>query len=386
MRKRSIPNATYNHSIPAPHKNYHNGTAGNTLTPWFSNGHNLPQPCIVEIPHTAKEGDIINVSWYMNNMQRIFAVRVPPEKLFIETAHGSFLKKRRRFARIVFNPECINVAPSSSKTTKSKSQPRSPRAKFNNSISSHSKLSPDILSSENDENGEEKKTRRQLAVEENKKRSKNPPPIGDRHQVSSRAYPDPTDWSKRKTPQHNYDMIWNPKKAHEAQQGGQNIIDFIENLPTNKKEIFMESLHNSDYNISKAWIRFLDKISELNRKGKMHGDPLSDQNIAIFNDALWDYQKNFTKVAFSVNSDPNACAKHSVSSMLIHYYKNFKKSRRYEDFKKFQKDNVCKVCRDGGDLICCQQCDASFHLGCLDPPLESIPSGEWYCPGCERDG
>ncbi|GBP60091.1 PHD finger protein 12 [Eumeta japonica] len=44
----------------------------------------------------------------------------------------------------------------------------------------------------------------------------------------------------------------------------------------------------------------------------------------------------------------------------------------------------CDACGEGGDLICCDRCPASFHLGCYDPPLEErdIPTGQWLCREC----
>ncbi|XP_046474541.1 PHD finger protein 12 isoform X3 [Neodiprion pinetum] len=44
----------------------------------------------------------------------------------------------------------------------------------------------------------------------------------------------------------------------------------------------------------------------------------------------------------------------------------------------------CDACRDGGELICCDKCPASFHLQCHDPPLDArdIPNGEWMCHAC----
>lgn len=36
-------------------------------------------------------------------------------------------------------------------------------------------------------------------------------------------------------------------------------------------------------------------------------------------------------------------------------------------------------------VVCLYQCDAPYHLGCLDPPLSAVPDGEWFCPGCEQD-
>ena len=42
----------------------------------------------------------------------------------------------------------------------------------------------------------------------------------------------------------------------------------------------------------------------------------------------------------------------------------------------------CRFCDDGGDIICCDRCPASYHLGCLSPPLAAAPEGEWLCPSC----
>ncbi|XP_066539732.1 chromodomain-helicase-DNA-binding protein 4 isoform X2 [Hoplias malabaricus] len=42
----------------------------------------------------------------------------------------------------------------------------------------------------------------------------------------------------------------------------------------------------------------------------------------------------------------------------------------------------CRVCKDGGELLCCDTCPSSYHMHCLNPPLPDIPNGEWICPRC----
>lgn len=47
----------------------------------------------------------------------------------------------------------------------------------------------------------------------------------------------------------------------------------------------------------------------------------------------------------------------------------------------------CVVCGEGGRLLCCDGCPASYHAKCFDPPLsaQQLPKGAWYCPDCEDD-
>lgn len=42
----------------------------------------------------------------------------------------------------------------------------------------------------------------------------------------------------------------------------------------------------------------------------------------------------------------------------------------------------CRVCKDGGELLCCDACPLAYHTYCLNPPLKDVPDGEWRCPRC----
>jgi hypothetical protein len=47
--------------------------------------------------------------------------------------------------------------------------------------------------------------------------------------------------------------------------------------------------------------------------------------------------------------------------------------------------SACVVCQRAGDepaLLLCDNCDACTHLYCLDPPLNAVPRGAWFCAGC----
>ncbi|RWS31027.1 chromodomain-helicase-DNA-binding protein Mi-2-like isoform X5 [Leptotrombidium deliense] len=45
----------------------------------------------------------------------------------------------------------------------------------------------------------------------------------------------------------------------------------------------------------------------------------------------------------------------------------------------------CRVCRDGGELLCCDLCPSAYHTYCLNPPLRVVPDGEWVCPRCSAE-
>ena len=45
-------------------------------------------------------------------------------------------------------------------------------------------------------------------------------------------------------------------------------------------------------------------------------------------------------------------------------------------------NEYCSYCDEGGSLINCDRCPASFHLLCHEPPLDDIPKGDFLCNAC----
>lgn len=43
-------------------------------------------------------------------------------------------------------------------------------------------------------------------------------------------------------------------------------------------------------------------------------------------------------------------------------------------------EDFCRLCRDGGDLLCCDACPAAYHPTCLG--LAEPPPGDWFCAAC----
>lgn len=350
----------------------------------------MNQKCIIEIPPSAKEGDIINFSWPINNEYRIFAIKVPARNLFDESNKDS--QGERRLAQIVFSPECIQDRELISSVATGSEE----RLRHHEPPVLHSPKRKRLLLDEGNEynsmpmspRSPMHKARSHVSIEQNRQHLRDFIPVGSLHQVPSSAFPDPRNWNGLRSC--CYDMIWDPAKATEAEKNGQKIYDFIAKLPTNKKEIFMECLHNCKYNVNDSWNVFLDKIGELNDDGKIHGEPFTSEDTKQFNRAIVASVKDFGKICNSMNSNAACSPNMSLCSILVHYYSTYKPSKKYKTLKQLCKNqssssDYCKVCDDGGKLICCDHCDASYHFDCLKPPLLKPPKGKWACPQCSGE-
>ncbi|KAK9068449.1 hypothetical protein SSX86_012563 [Deinandra increscens subsp. villosa] len=70
------------------------------------------------------------------------------------------------------------------------------------------------------------------------------------------------------------------------------------------------------------------------------------------------------------------------NGMSLHEYAvSLKKTENRRCPLKFN-DDLCRVCRDGGDLLLCDGCPRSFHQECVGE--SSIPHGKWYCNYCRH--
>jgi PHD and RING finger domain-containing protein 1 len=43
---------------------------------------------------------------------------------------------------------------------------------------------------------------------------------------------------------------------------------------------------------------------------------------------------------------------------------------------------VCGECDREDRMLLCDGCDLGYHLECLDPPMDTVPLEEWFCPEC----
>lgn len=63
-----------------------------------------------------------------------------------------------------------------------------------------------------------------------------------------------------------------------------------------------------------------------------------------------------------------------------------KHNRSESGFDEGQNEDYCGVCRNGGELLCCDTCPKVYHLHCHVPALNALPSDSWSCYLCNDIG
>lgn len=81
------------------------------------------------------------------------------------------------------------------------------------------------------------------------------------------------------------------------------------------------------------------------------------------------------------DDDEERCQKKKRKKEEKQRQKEAKQQQFIEDHQDF-----CEVCQQGGEILLCDGCPKAYHRICLDPELEDVPEGEWFCPVCVENG
>merc|ERR1711899_189416 len=89
-----------------------------------------------------------------------------------------------------------------------------------------------------------------------------------------------------------------------------------------------------------------------------------------------------------VVKESKAKAKPRTKAKMKFGNKNKKKGKKKKNFAADESEHqeYCGVCQQGGEIILCDTCPRAYHLVCLDPELDEAPEGKWSCPHCETNG
>lgn len=227
--------------------------------------------------------------------------------------------------------------------------------------------------------------------------------VGEKFQVSMSSIPSADTWKKEtfaiqqrgnavsshhvggnNIPIAESEPMWDKNLAAEAYSRGEPLDEFIDSLKTYQRARGILSLHKSSYCALKGKETFygetLGKFDPNHQYSLLEGMPLTQRERIAFHNAIDQYQKNFHLIAKDVGT--------TVSRCLVYYYSFYKsgpEKSKYQEMKKiFGQSDECKICNDGGELICCDGCINSFHLKCIKPEMKEVPRGQWFCSECEE--
>ena len=61
------------------------------------------------------------------------------------------------------------------------------------------------------------------------------------------------------------------------------------------------------------------------------------------------------------------------------------RSARLKNHRMRFEESGCEECGAAcfpDSILVCDACEREYHLGCLKPPLQAVPEGDWFCPQC----
>ena len=156
-------------------------------------------------------------------------------------------------------------------------------------------------------------------------------------------------------------------------------------VPANKKEQALVALGITKINEREDFNAYVEEI--VSHLTPVDGSDWTEEEKAKFHDEIFRLRKDMSALAKSMGKDTKSC--------LTYYLGSYKKSDAYRMLKtvcaeeRNEKEELfshgvdsCAVCGDGGSLLICDGCEGEYHMGCLRPPLSSVPEGEWECDEC----
>jgi len=120
------------------------------------------------------------------------------------------------------------------------------------------------------------------------------------------------------------------------------------------------------------------KVSRRNARGLafavVEGQTVFAKRPGSFGNYTTDASNSILKEAMSVDELVEAAGDKDDDLQVI---------RRTSD-----SEAVCLKCKShsgANTILLCDGCDAEYHIGCLNPPLSTVPEADWFCSDCMTD-
>eukprot|EP00941_MAST-03F_sp_MAST-3F-sp1_P004099 g4099.t1 len=193
--------------------------------------------------------------------------------------------------------------------------------------------------------------------------------------------------------------VWDPSRMDPE------IVDrYLSHFDTRLYEEALQCLLESNYVVPHALSRMFRNYSQTNSllgllnagqkmAKRLSWDSWSAAEAHAFTTAMFSVgERNFLAVSRLMKDGPGSSR--SLADILAYYYGRWKFSKDCVQWKKFRRlrveedevdfhNDYCERCKNGGDLICCDTCNAAIHMKCIQPEVTEIPD-KWSCEVCCR--
>ncbi len=176
------------------------------------------------------------------------------------------------------------------------------------------------------------------------------------------------------------DHYWDPDKA------SNDAFTFLHSLRHEDREKTFVTIHKANYD-----------ITSIPHPTKSTWEVLAeDESFSQeFHEKIMHCKKQMGALASCFDKlFPSSTKNEVIGFCNWYYYHKYKQSRNYYVLKALLKggrinsdrnSDDCAICDDGGNLICCDSCEKSFHLECLNMQSSDVENiGNWSCPECVK--
>mmetsp|Transcript_28535 Transcript_28535/g.91482 ORF Transcript_28535/g.91482 Transcript_28535/m.91482 type:complete len:503 (-) Transcript_28535:680-2188(-) len=149
------------------------------------------------------------------------------------------------------------------------------------------------------------------------------------------------------------------------------------------EERALEAIHAAGYDLRAANARIVK--GEAQAEAAAAKAEWTTRERQSFEEHIYGFGRDLHKVAAQFPGK-------DIGSVMRYYYKwkctpSYVEWRRHEKARKIDAvipdwhNDICEVCEEGGDIICCDTCNLAYHGSCLNPVLTEAPDF-WMCPKC----
>lgn len=134
----------------------------------------------------------------------------------------------------------------------------------------------------------------------------------------------------------------------------------------------------------------VDSLQDIHRINLKMKEGAYEKSPMLFHSDMQKVWEHFRKVGAEINSLSKSLMDKSKDS----FSHQFSKSDIHTKLEQMEACGVPKACTcqqcgekaEGRDYLVCDSCEEMYHISCIEPAVEEIPTKSWYCINCVAIG